>query len=269
MGVINRRKGSEDHAPRKIGTRTRHMVVASLLATVSLSTIPVSPAGAEVSNCTQFGPGGNYFDGSWKPSSSYIGVSAEITVRYAAVCDSDTSQYNQATESVGNFSAAWSMIADSGGNGWLQSGYIRAYAQGDVSFSQEYNPYTIGLYTKFQNGVSAGQVHQYWQQASGGTYYSNVDTSRLITVSAANLTYGWAGYSQQFFGEDKYLSSDMPGGVGSYGTSGTIQVQDSSDNWHNVTSGFLTTANDTYGNRWVVQSTGSQSFNIWTANYGV
>lgn len=175
-------------------------------------------ATAEVRNCTQFGGAGNYFDGMWNPHSSYIGVSANLTVRYAAVCDTDTSQYNASTQAIGNFSAAWSMIANAGGPGWLQSGYLRAYSQGDVTFSQEYNPSTIGLYTKFGTTVSSGNVEHYWQQNSGATYYSNVGTTRIISVSKANLTYGWSGYSQQFFGEDKYLSSDMPGGASYPGT---------------------------------------------------
>lgn len=245
-----------------------------LEATVVLASAGLFPlsrtASAEVSSCTQFGGGGNYFDGMYNPSSAYIGVSATLTVRYAAVCDTDHSQYNTSTGAVGNFAAAWSMIADSGGNGWLQSGYLRAYAQGDITFSQEFNPYTIGLYTKFQNIVNSGSVYLYWQQNIGSTYYSNVDTTRLISVSSASLTYAWSGYSQQFFGGDKYLSSDMPGGVSYPGSWNSIQIQDGSDNWHNLPSPYLTGVNQTYGNRWAGPSpTSSQSFNIWTANYGV
>lgn len=65
------------------------------------------------------------------------------------------------------------------------------------------------------------------------------------------------------------VSSDMPGGVSYPGGWGGIQIQDTSDVWHNLPSIYLTDVNQTYGNRWAgPQPTSSQSFNIWTANYG-
>jgi hypothetical protein len=154
------------------GFRSSVVAVSACISTIGVySVVSNAPtASAEVSNCTQFGSAGNYFDGMWNSNSPYIGVSSNLVVRYAAVCDTDTSQYNTSTGAIGNFSAAWSMIANAGGEGWLQSGYLRAYAQGDITFSQEYNPYTIGLYTKFQSLVNAGETHHYWQQNSGATY---------------------------------------------------------------------------------------------------
>ena len=74
---------------------------------------------------------GNYFDGMWQRNANYIGVWSDMTVRYAAVCDTDHSQYNPATGAMGNFTSAWTMLANASGNpgGWLQSGYLRAYGQ--------------------------------------------------------------------------------------------------------------------------------------------
>ena len=203
--------------------------------------------------------------------SPYIGVSANITVRYAAVCDTDPSQYNQASQSLGNFTAAWSMISDSAkqAKGWLQSGYLRAYGQSLVHFAEWYN-HAYGYYDAFGAVVNPGEVHQYWQQYypdSQGDFHSNVDTTRFINVTGSQLVYGWSGYSQQFSGETAYLSSDIAGGASYPASFSSLQVQTQPTSWQSIPSPFLKGVDSNPG-RWSVQPTSPTSFNIWTQNYG-
>jgi hypothetical protein len=164
------------------------------------------------------------------------------------------------------------MIADLCGNGWLQSGYLRAYAQGDITVSQLWNPFNMTVpLTKFGSTVSAGQIHHYWQWAAGTKYYSQDGSDQIISALISNVTQGWCGYSQQFFGEDKYVSSDMPGGSSYPATTASMEVETPTQSWQNLPCPFLTGANDStqYDSRWGGPSpTSCYSFNIWTANYG-
>lgn len=246
--------------------------MAALAATLVMATssLVAGTAAAEVYNCTPNGQvAGNYFDGMYQPNANYIGVSALITVRYGAVCDTDQSQYDRNTGAVGNFVTAWTMIADSAGRGWLQSGYLRAYGQPMVHVSQFYNPnFYGGPVTRFGSEILAGEVHRYWQQYypdSEGEWHSNVDSTRFINTSPGVLTYGWAGYSQQFFGETRYLSSDMPGGVSYPSSFDSIQVQVSPTDWVFIPSPFLTGLNQ--NSRWAYNPTSSTSFDIWTQTF--
>lgn len=241
-------------------------VAAMLMCGVGFADI--GPASAEVYTC---GSPGNYFDGMWNPQSAYFGVSATITVRYGAVCDTDHSQYNPTSGAVGNFVTAWSMLADSGGHGWLQSGFIRAYGQALIDVSQFYNPHFYGgPVTIFGAQRNAGEVHRYWQQYypdAQGEFHSNVDTTRLINTSTGVLTYGWSGFSQQFFGEAHYRESDMPGGA-TYPTSfSSLQVQNAVASFIPIPSPFLAGSNIDNPARWSYAPTSSTSFGIWTYKY--
>jgi hypothetical protein len=116
----------------------------------------------------------------------------------------------------------------------------RAYAQGMVHFSQFDNKYLYGgPVTVFASTVNAGEVHQYWQQYgpdASGQWHSNVDVTRIINTPTGHLAYGWVGYSQQFLGEVKYLSSDMPGGASFSSAFNLLRVQSAANTWQYIPS---------------------------------
>lgn len=244
----------------------RLAMVAAITAAAALAT--AQSASAEVPNCTPSGQvAGNYFDGMAAYNQPYNGVSANLLVRYGAVCDSDTSTYNPSTQNLGNFNYSWTMIADTGGNGWLQSGFFRDYGTGINNFAQYYNA-NYGIVDIVGAVVNPGETHRYWQQRYGdsqGVFHSNVDTTRLINTS--NLMDGWAGLSQQFFNETRYKSSDVPGTSTSKTQFTNIQTENYNGVFAPIPSPFLTGYDDNAARWGGPQPTGSTSFNIWTQNF--
>jgi hypothetical protein len=204
----------------------------------------------------------------------YNGVSARITIRTASVCDSDHTAFNSGTQDLGNFEWTWSMIADTGAVGWLQSGPFRSYGTPFRHFAQYYN-YYYGVVDVVGSTVNTGEIHQYWQQYlpdASGLDHSNVDTTRFINTS--NLRTGWSGLSQQFFGETRYRASDVAGTSSATAKFDQLQVEDYSNVWHGLPNPFLTGYNDCDGvsdpvsncspARWAGPQPLSQtSFQIW------
>src|SRR5439155_26901019 len=133
------------------------------------------------------------------------GASANITVRNAWLCTSDTSG--------NNLSTAWSMIASGNARGWAQTGFLRSGPVGEAHFAQQ-SPDGNSWSTVFGSQVGDGEVHHDWQQYDGacGCIHSNIDVTRFMD-STFNPKAGWWQYpfSPQFFGETKYLESNMPG----------------------------------------------------------
>ena len=138
-----------------------------------------------------------------------------------------------------------------------------------IDFAQVYNPYLSILQTAFGAIVNVGEVHTYWQQNypdSQGQYHSNVDTTRLINVPQGQLYFGWSAFSEQFFGETAYHSSDIPGGATFPASFNNLQVQTGISTFQPIPCPFLQSNNQTPA-RWAIQSTGCTSFNIWTSKF--
>ncbi|MCU1542627.1 MAG: hypothetical protein JWM50_492, partial [Microbacteriaceae bacterium] len=174
---------------------TASAAVVVMLGVSQTATAPA--ASAQVTNCTAQGPGGNYFDGEYRPSAATLrGVSAVLTAKRASVCDTDTTAFNPSTLALGNFTYSWTMIANTAGGSWLQSGYFRSYGTSMFHFAQ-YKPLGGGVYDVFGDVVPTGEVHHYWQQYlpdSSGAFHSNVDSTRFINATPS----GWSGYSGQY-----------------------------------------------------------------------
>jgi hypothetical protein len=196
------------------------LVVATLVIAAVAAT--ASPTQASTFNCTAYGTASG-FDGYNHYGGGIIGVSADLVVRSASMCGSDTSSSNAF--------AGWTMIWDSGGYGYLQSGYLRTAADSAMyHFSQYQNnaftptePFTVVI-----GGVSLGSSHRYWQQyAPDGTYefHSNVDTTRMISLIPGMLSYGWTAANQSAGGEVTYRATDMPGSSANPATFSNIAYQ--------------------------------------------
>ena len=251
---------------------TRSAVFCVILGSSILCASLAAPALAsrtEVYNCIPNGQvAGNYFDGMNAFNQPFNGVSTVVTVRYGAVCDTDSSTFNPTTKNLGNFVWAWSMIANSDTNagGWMQSGFFRNYGTGINDFSQVYDLNTGSIHDVMGAVRNPGDNVQYWQQNIGGTAWrSNVNTT--ILQSDSNLIQGWSGLSQQFNNETRYLSSDVPGGVGSETNFDSLEVQRYDGTWVSLPNPFLSGVNDN-SSRWGGPNpTSSQSFLVWTQNF--
>ena len=250
-----------------VRTSLAKTLVTSILASSVLATTFPRSAQAEVYNCTPSGQTrGNYFDGMAAFNQPYNGVSALVTVRYGAVCDTDTTGFNPQTLALGNFNYAWTMIANSNTStgGWMQSGFFRTYGSAMTDFSQVYDLRT-GIHDVVGAVVQAGDTEQYWQQDINGTWYSNTNTTRM--QSDTDLEYGWSGLTQQFFSESAYLSNDVPGGSGYETNMYSILVQNYSGTFVPIPNPFLSGYNNNPSRWGGPRPTGSQSFLVWTQNY--
>lgn len=236
--------------------------VLFLSMALCIGVIPAAPAQAYIPQC---GSGSNWFNGfSAFPNSgspnNFEGAQAYITVRFGSVCDTDTSPVN-------NFTNAWTMIADSDGLGWAQSGFERGYAGGLYHFAQQYDGFS-NLRTQYSvNTVPAGEVHRYWQQydPACSCIHSNVDLTRFLS-STFNPFASWSRtrpWSPQFLGEARYRESDIAGRV-SYPTSFTgMSVQRLDENWQPIPCPFLSGSSDE-PNRWLFAARSCTSIDIWS-----
>jgi hypothetical protein len=185
--------------------------------------------------------------------------SAVLTAKRASVCDTDTTAFNPSTLALGNFTYSWTMIANTAGGSWLQSGYFRSYGTSMFHFAQ-YKPLGGGVYDVFGDVVPTGEVHHYWQQYlpdSSGAFHSNVDSTRFINATPS----GWSGYSGQYFNETRYHSSDVPGTAASPAPFSNVQIEGSTAIWSAVPTSYLTPVNHN-PSRWGVS--GTTAFSIWT-----
>ncbi len=133
----------------------------------------------------------------------------------------------------------------------MQSGFSRSYGTGINNFSQVYD-------------ISSGTIHDVVGAAAQP--YSNVNTTRMQGDPTLNVE--WSGYSQQFFNEDRYLSSDVPGGSGYETAFNSNQVERTNDTFVAIPSPFLSGFNHN-SSRWGGPSpTSSRSFVIWTKVFG-
>lgn len=243
-----------------------YVFVLTLLIASSTIVLSAQPSTAYIPDCTRDAPRSNYFDGMYKPRDDrYIGVSARIKVRYAAVCDTVVDSRN--------FVNAHSLLGNSSGivgtRGWIQSGYWRYHSGSLVHFSQIFREASNPDYYRLVFGaqVNAGAIYRYWQQYypdSQGFYHSNVDITRLQSYPSG-LTSGWQGFTQQFVGEVSYRSNDMPGGVSFPASFTDLQVQTISGNWQSIPCPFL--QGQVSDARWALNPTSCTSFDIWTQSY--
>jgi hypothetical protein len=244
--------------PRQVGrSAPLSLFVVVLLLLVSGTLFTAVNANAYVDNCTAYAPLGNYFVGGHAASSAYFGVSADITVHQPELCKSD--------QTTSNFNYAWTMITDTANQGHIQSGFLVSYGQAQRHYSQVYNAYNGTLNDVDGSTVAVGEVHQYWQQLSGTTYHSNVDSTQFQTISQATLTYDWAGIGQQFADEIAYKSSDIPGLSTDEMPYSSMQVE-SASSWVAINSTFLAGQNDC-DTRWGgPHMTSQDSMNVWTSD---
>ena len=219
---------------------------------------PPGPCGVFYSNSKFDGWGVSPYL-SYVRTNEYEGAAANITVRNALLCTTDTSEANN--------SSAWSMITDF--RGWAQTGFLRAGPIGEAHFAQQSLDGTSWS-TVFGSQVADGEVHHDWQQYDGGCgcIHSNVDVTRFMD-STFNPKLSWVyPYGAEFFGETKYLETNMPGWNTSQTTFSGLQVQNfSNDNgWYTPPEWSYWSSNDNT-NRWNQgdprESVGGNSFGIW------
>jgi hypothetical protein len=211
------------------------------------------PASAEIYNCDSYG---SKFAGWLNYGAYYEGVSAELTVRYGAVCDTD--QNNN------NFSTAWTMLAsNAGGGGYVQSGFMRAYGSLIYHFAEQNRDGSS--YTRvYGSPISVGEIHRYWQQwdSTCSCLHSNVDTTRFMNSSFDPFSVWTTPFSEQFVGEVKHVASDMPGVGGGPTKFANISVQDYYNHWALIPNPFLARTVDR--SRWGANAINSTTTQIWT-----
>jgi len=230
------RKG---HVGFRIRTWARLSSLVPLIISFGLIAPPTSSE-AEVYTC---GTGSNYFDGYYQavPTSYFFeGARADIVTRYGAVCDTDT------TTKPGNFTAEWSMIANSGGLGWAQSGYIRWYAGNIVYFAQQFDG-NGDLQTKWGSSATTGQTHLYtqWWDPSCSCLHSDVDTTVYLVTTWNPFTLWNYPFSAQFSGEARYLENDIAGNASSRTQYTSLGGErEDNNNWENYPCNLLSSLNE-------------------------
>lgn len=215
---------------RPIRTRSRLAcaisVMAVMMVTASPHAIPVKAAG---SVCDAYhGPG--YFDGfeyDWRKDPTpqyYEGAAADITSTNSHQCPADPS-YNYY-----NLTAQWVMIANGSstnyGQGYVQSGFItraggvcqRWFSQ--IAIGNEINP----AYQQSECQPADGSTHYYAEVYTPSCLCirSFVNDGRLLQSTWFNPFNAWTTpFSTNFYGETKYIQSDMPGTAAAPTTFGT------------------------------------------------
>lgn len=239
------------HPPSALAARAAATVVALVVAL----TVHAAPAYGYQNQC---GAGGNNFDGMLHSGDSIEGVSAMITSRTGGVCNTDTNPLN-------NFTNAWSMVASSNGLNWVQSGYERGYGTAVRHFSQvmSQNPYQFS--TIYGSYFPYNEDHRYWQQydPATGRILSNVDTTNFLVTQFRPLNYWPTPFQSQFFGEVRYLQSDVVGTTALKAGFWNIQTQRYDNTWQSIPCPYLWGYND-QPSRWTYQGVTCTAFHIYT-----
>lgn len=182
----------------------------SVLALVSsLGIATPTAAQAALSGCGTQDYSRTYISGWIHPNLSSSGASAELPVRAAAVCDSDSGRQN--------FTNSWSMIAADDSRGWVQSGYERWWGSSFYFFSQTQRQQgtsgSLSTYYDTSQPLSVGSVFRFWQQydTTCQCVHSNVNLRRLISTGWNPFTYWSQPFIPQFVSEARYTASDVPG----------------------------------------------------------
>lgn len=189
--------------------RILRVVGATTLAVTAVISAGATPAQAQLSQCGTYDGNKTYFSGWQYASLSSTGASAEIPVRTAAVCDSDSGRQN--------FTNSWSMIAAGDRQGWVQSGYERWWGSSFYFFTQSNRRSgqsgSLSTYYDTSQPLAVGSVFRFWQQYDAGCrcMHSNVNTRRLLSTGWDPLTWWPEPFSPQFFSETRYTASDVPG----------------------------------------------------------
>jgi len=252
---------------RKIG-----LVVAAVLLPASLLTVSGNSVHAEVYTC---GTKSNYFDGYYRAygQGSAEGANAQIVNRYGAVCDTDTSG--------NNFVATWAMIANNGGGGWVQSGYIRWYDHTTVFFSQisKTGDPNFGQFdTKFgTSSLAYGDTNHYYEKwvSSCSCDHSNIDSTTWLSTTFNPFNAWFLPFSPQFSGEAAYKQNDMPGNSSTPTSFTDLHYQDYTDSWVSYGCNLLTKSNDlagvtrSDGESWYDRITSCPNFDIYTDTAGM
>lgn len=246
--------------------------VTALVASSFWLTSEAAPVSAEIPQC---GNQGSQFDGFYynaaAHSDSFEGASAYLVNQFGAVCDTNPSTPNPNQAYIGtNFTTGWVMIAAYNGAGWSQAGFLRGYNSSQYVWAQ-INSGQGTLYNQFTPDPSLpnGVMHAYRElfNPSTGLVESSIDGAVFATTSF-NPFGTWArspsgSFSPQFFGETKYLESDIPGVPSAQTAFSALGVQQSVGDSLVQIPCELDYYN-TNPSRWSMSPSACDAFNIWT-----
>lgn len=239
--------------------RGRMIIISTLLL------LPMTGPAA-VAQIYQCGVQHNYFDGKEQNNpiaAAYEGVSAIITTRHGAVCDTVTNPRL-------NWTNAWSMIANTevGEPGHIQLGFERGYGTYIYYFSEYYDEEIgppVTRYGTFPRTV--GQKNKFWVAYSSACACEKMMIDATVWAQTSWNPYSWwsstVPWMAQFYGETLYLESDIAGTAASHTKFETLRGQRRSDSGWETMANVLGSYNDNPA-RWRVQSQGVTEFNIWT-----
>lgn len=218
-------------------SKTKALFVA-LLALVFCLRAPAAFAAACATGPTNYHDGFDYTAGaSGYGGVHYEGTSAIVTVRDSTLCTG--------ISTTNNFSDAWTMIANSGGDGWAQIGYEHDPGLANRTFTQAAQSFTNTHPVIYYASVTTGTSIQYWEQFDAACFciHMNKGTTRVADTYFNPVAAGvWSSnpWEPQFSAETGYKEDPVGGSPGSPIIIDSLQFQDYfSDNFGAAPCGLL------------------------------
>lgn len=184
------------------------------------------------------------------------GTSANVTVRGAPVCDTDSSPRN-------NFTNNWVMITDRDGfRNYAQAGFERGFGTDLQHFAQQSSATT--LQTSYYSRAVAGITYRYWNQQTSAGLRSNVNDIILLQGQTSLSTWR-RPFLPQYLAEVRYRESDVPGRDNARTAYRNLSVQRASTGGYELQPcnlSFIT--ND--ANDWRQQAYNCTAFDSWSVN---
>lgn len=198
------------------------------------------------------------------------GSRAWIVSRIPSLCSGGT-------PTGGDSISAWSMILDTNGINYAQSGYTQNGGQGSTYYFSEYSDSGCsgGACTRYFGATTDGNNNQFWETYDQGDHsiYMFIDGSIVQATPYDPTNSGGANYwpgpwSQQYLGENYNVQDDMPGTSGEKATFTSVAYSPTpsnfngnvQDNWQPIVNPQLAKVT-TY---WCVDGFNNNAFNIWT-----
>lgn len=209
---------------------------------------------------------GYFFDGFGKRASetyTTYGVSAQVRVQTAIVCEGDPS--------ADNLSTAWTMVSSHQRGGWAQTGFIRWYHHDTVHYSQYRRGPSYPLMTRFGNtSLSPGETHQYWTLRTSSTGCPSTTQCLIGHIDQTTWFYTpfdpvgeWSTPFLQFYsGETHYLEANIPGVDSAKTGFNYMQYVNGNNQW--VTQPCAMDVYNDHPYRWTNETVDCNWRRIWT-----